>query len=110
MSKKKWKKQPAIQGKLGGCLNCGERPSVLHLEATIAVGFGDACVTCDGERVYEEPKDWGELWTVADAEELAASDPVHDWRIVLHGPLSGRTYQRHSARTWVLIEQNMGFA
>ena len=48
--------------------------------------------------------------TGSKAEELAAADPDHDWRIVLYGPLSGRTYQRHATGEWVLIEQSMGFA
>ena len=46
----------------------------------------------------------------ADAEALAAQDPDHDWRIVLHGPLSGRTYQRHGPGQWMLVEKNEGFA
>lgn len=37
-------------------------------------------------------------------------DRGRDWRIVLEGPLSGRTYQRHGAEQWALVEQNMGFA
>jgi hypothetical protein len=29
---------------------------------------------------------------------------------VLHGPLSGRTYQRHGPGQWMLVERNDGFA
>lgn len=48
--------------------------------------------------------------TGAQAEELAAADPDHDWRIMIYGPLSGRTYQRHAPGSWVMVEQNEGFA
>jgi hypothetical protein len=48
--------------------------------------------------------------TVAQAEELAKADPDHDWRIVLHGPLRGMTYQRHGDTQWMLVEKNEGFA
>ena len=41
--------------------------------------------------------------------KLARSRLV-DWRIVLHGPLSGRTYQRHGPGRWMLVEKSEGFA
>ncbi len=54
---------------------------------------------------------WQGLATDEELEAAwAAADPDHDWRIVLNGPLSGRTYQRHAAGEWALIEQNQGFA
>lgn len=43
------------------------------------------------------------------AEEIAKNDPDHDWRIVLEGQLSGRTYQRHEPGKWALVKQNKGF-
>jgi hypothetical protein len=39
-----WEKLPAIEGKHGGCLNCGPRPSYFPAEGQIAVGFGYAAV------------------------------------------------------------------
>lgn len=102
-------KQPAIDGKLGGCLSCGVRPSFFPADGIIAVGFGYAGLHRDGEPMWTE-QDGQEDMTGEQAEAMAAADPDHDWRIVLEGPLSGRTYQRHAASEWALIEQNMGFA
>ena len=113
MSETTWKKEPAIKGTYGGCLNCGPRPSFFPAEGIIAVGFGYAALLRDGEPVWTEPNtDDGEdeYMTGAQAETMASEDPDHDWRIVLDGPLSGRTYQRHGANEWALIEQNQGFA
>ncbi len=111
MPKKRWKKLPAIEGKHGGCLNCGVRPSTFEPTMHIAVGFGSAVLTKDGRTVWEEDQT-GETEPIdgAEAERRAARDPDHDWRITLDGPLSGRTYQRHGPGLWVLVEQNMGFA
>lgn len=107
-----WEKKPAIEGKHGGCLNCGPRPSFFPADGLIAVGFGYAALHKDGETVWAESSDVDDddLMTGAQAETLAAADPDHDWQIILHGPLSGRTYQRHAANEWALIEQDMGFA
>lgn len=103
--------EPAIEGTHTGCLNCGVRPSFFHPEARIAVGFGCAQLLRDGAVVFDEgSREFEECMTGAEAEALAAQDPDHDWRIVIFGPLSGRTYQRHEAGKWVLIEQNEGFA
>lgn len=75
------------------------------------MGFGMAALTKDDECVWmEQNHEWDECMTVAQAEELAAADPDHDWRIVLHGPLRGSTYQRHGEMQWMLIEKNQGFA
>jgi hypothetical protein len=108
----KWTKQPAVQGTFGGCLNCGPRPDFFPGDGVIAVGFGYAALHRDGEPVWTEDMsdDGGDFMTGARAEELAADDPDHDWQIVLEGPLSGRTYQRHGPNEWVLIAQNLGFA
>lgn len=107
-----WTKLPAIEGKLGGCVNCGVRPSTFEPDMHIAVGFGSAELTRDGVTVFAEDPgaEWEESMTGAQAEKLAAKSPNHDWRISLHGPLSGRTYQRHGKDLWVLVEQNQGFA
>ena len=108
-----WKKLPAIEGKLGGCLNCGPRPSLFPADGLIAVGFGFTGLMKGGECVYDEPhnaKSDDDYMTGAQAETLAAADPDHDWKIVIDGPLSGRTYQRHGPNEWALVEQNHGFA
>jgi hypothetical protein len=90
--------------------------------SVIAVGFGDAHLSKDGEVIWSEleglranPNPTLEelnnlpSFLGSDAEALAIQDPDHDWRIVLNGPLSGRTYQRHGDGQWVLVEQNRGF-
>ena len=108
-----WAKLPAIEGKHGGCLNCGPRPSYFPADGIIAVGFGYAALYRDGEPVYTEPNEAENddaYMTGAQAEAMAAADPDHDWRIVLVSQLSGRTYQRHGPNEWALVEQNMGFA
>ena len=106
-----WKKEPAIEGKHGGCLNCGPRPSLFPPDARIAVGFGGASLTKDGQYVWDEGQhEWEDCMTGAQAEELAAADPDHDWRISLYAPLSDREYQRHGPGQWVLVKQGMGFA
>lgn len=113
MNETTWKKEPAIKVKHGGCLNCGTRQIFFPPSGLIAVGFGYAGLHRDGEPIYTEPNEPesdDEYMTGAKAEELAAADPDHDWRIVMDEPLSGRTYQRHAAGEWVLIEQNQGFA
>jgi hypothetical protein len=70
-----------------------------------------AALMKDGEYVWmEHNHEWDKCMTVAQAEELAAADPDHDWRIVLHGPLRGSTYQRHGEMQWMLVEKNQGFA
>jgi hypothetical protein len=106
------------------CLNCeaaGAMPITFPPDGLIAVGFGFAACTKDGMPVLEEPQlrydgdgepidEELEYPTGADAENLAAADPDHDWRIQLEGPMSGRTYQRQGEGNWVLVEQNGGFA
>lgn len=80
--------------------------------ALIAVGFGSAEVTCDGETVYSEPDNansWDDFWTCADAE-IAAMNREGDWRIMMHAPLWSATYQRKSPGRWVMIESGNGFA
>lgn len=103
-----WTKEKPIKGKIRGCAHnpvYDEAPPYM----LIAVGFGDARVTKDGETVYKEPEYDGWLWDTEEAEKLAAEDPDHDWRIVLYAPLYGRTFQRQDGH-WLLIAENEGFA
>lgn len=44
------------------------------------------------------------------AEGKARQKPDADWRVVLHGPMHGETYQRQGKNRWVLVESNEGFA
>lgn len=96
-----------------GCLCCSTACRIAHADLPIAVGFGSAVLTKNGELIYEETHD-GPIWTVADAEKLAAADPDNDWRILKNGPLHGETFQRHMkgkyAGQWVCIESDNGFA
>ena len=83
------------------------------MKEVIAVGFGDARVTKDGETFYDGEQDWwnrNDAKTVGDIEKIASGDPNHDWRIVMHGPLHGETYQRQGEKNWVCVETNRGFA
>ena len=109
-----WKKLPAIEGGHGGCLCCGFQHEVLPMDAVIGVGFGSAGVSKDGETVWDESRDsngeFDDLLTAEQAEEMAAKDPDHDWRVYLIAPLSERHYQRQGDKHWVLYEKGMGFA
>ena len=105
-----WKKEQPIKGHIRGCA-FNPVYDVAPMGMLIAVGFGQAFVTKDGMKIWNEenidnPED---LWTTQDAENVAAKDPDHDWRIVLYASLYGRTFQRQDGE-WVLIEENQGFA
>lgn len=104
-----FEKLPVLEGGPSGCLCCGPMKSQLCRESIIAVGFGDAHLSRDGEIILSE-NDSEEFHTVAEAEALASADPDRDWRIVLHGPLRGSTYQRQGDMAWMLVEKNQGFA
>jgi len=103
---------PATEGNQPSpCLCCGPRLSHLCEESRIAVGLGFAALTKNGEVIWQEDNhEWNDCMTVAQADKIAAADPLNDWRIVLHGPLRGQTYQRHGDMKWVLVEKNEGFA
>lgn len=88
----------------------GVAENMFPADAEICVGFGYAGVTCDGQPRWQEESDTEDFLTGEQAEAMAALDPDRDWRIVLESPLSGRTYQRHGPKAWVLVEQNQGFA
>ena len=105
-------KLSALSASGNPCLCCPPIPAIAPLRKMIAVGFGDAVVTRDGEEVFDGEAAYrrGKPVTFYKAERMAKRDPDHDWRVVLYGPLHGETYQRHAAKTWVLVENNMGFA
>jgi len=100
-----------IEGGANPCPHCPPIPTQATMEKLIAVGFGCAILTRDGETILdgEDPPN-DEFITFQDAEDLAMADPDHDWQVVLHGPLHGETYQRQGAGVWLCIERNEGFA
>lgn len=100
-----------------GCRFCGIPPTQAPMDKIIAVGFGAAFVSRDGEQVLDGERRMesamegeGGYLTFADAERLAVAEPDHDWRVTLHGPLHGETYQRQGPEVWLCIERNDGFA
>jgi hypothetical protein len=104
--------EPLQEAPHRSCLNCSSGEQVLAMDTPIAVGFGMAELTCDGGCVIDGEafyRDEGIYYLVCDAEELAAADPDHDWRIELHGPGGGRVYQRHDAGRWVYVKRIPGF-
>jgi hypothetical protein len=112
-----WEKAEPYKGTVHhGCLNCVGTHDVAPMDMLIAVGFGSAVATKDGQIVYDEQEamrgggDFDDLATLQQIEDMAVADPDHDWRVVLHGPLRGREYQRHDAAHWVLVDSNQGFA
>ena len=107
-----WKKVEPWTGKIWrGCLNCPPVEQKAPLDTLVAVGFGYAAITRDGEQVYVEPaRPLKRYRRLRSFERMAAKNPEHDWRLILDAPLRGRTYQRHGPGEWVLIESNGGFA
>ena len=109
-----WEKLPAYTGKVyQGCLHASPVEETAPLDTMVAVGFGSALITKDGEVVYSEPSNptsWDDLPELSVCEAMAQADPEHDWRMVLEAPLRGSTYQRQGDERWVLVESTMGFA
>ena len=91
-----------------------EVKKIADMNMRICVGFGEATLRKNGSiEVDGEYLNWhqqGVKFTVADAEDIAAKDPDHDWRIIIHAPLYGEIYQRQGPKLWVCIESNEGFA
>lgn len=108
-----WKKENALiaedEARHGGCLVCPPAYGVAPMGTLIAVGFGDAHISKDGEVVFTE-QDSDEFHYLEEFEVMANGDPDHDWRLVLDAPLHSREYQRHDEEKWVLIKQGVGFA
>ncbi len=113
-------KLPAVDARPNPCLCCPPIRDTLPMSAVVAVGFGDASLTRDGEVLYSEGhagfadetahiRKHDDL-TVEQAEIIALSNEDADWRIHLHGPMHGEVYQRQGRELWVLVEQDRGFA
>ncbi len=93
----------------------GEAPPVLlGMDDMIATGCGvaevtrDGVVVIDGEARGRAAKSWDDFAYGADAEELAAADPDHDWRILIDGPFTSAIYQRKATNEWVRIGAGEG--
>lgn len=112
MTARKGKRLPPLTGAPNPCANCPPIEPTLDMRRRIAVGFGTAALMCDGEEVWSESSDdeYRDCLSVRQAENRARKAPKRDWRIVLHGPLHGETYQRQGRSRWVLVEKNGGFA
>lgn len=109
----KWKKEKPYEGKIHqGCLICAPVIRKAKMYIRVAVGFGDASITKDGEIIFQETSqmEWQDIPTLMKFENMARKDPDHDWRLILYAPLRGSVYQRHGRNEWVLIESNEGFA
>lgn len=84
---------------------------LLPLDAPLAVGAGYAALTRDGVPVYEaECFALEDVWTVRDAERVAAAAPDHDWRIHLVALRDERHYARAADGRWVLYERGYGLS
>jgi len=62
-----------------GCLCCPPVEQIAPMDMVIAVGFGIAQITRDGDFVYSDG-DENDFPTLARFEEMAVADPDHDWR------------------------------
>ena len=78
------------------------------MDLHIPVGYGSSDIMMDGTCIWDENE--GTERTVQDAEDMAAKEPDHDWRIHRYGPMHGETYQRQGPGLWVCVESNQGFA
>jgi hypothetical protein len=93
-----------------GCGTCSTVPvsRVADMDMSICVGFGSAIVTNDGQLFYDGEADLRndtEPKTLAEIETTAKQFPGSDWRVSLHGPLHGETYQRQGKR-WVMRSED----
>jgi hypothetical protein len=101
-----WTKLPAIDP-IRHCNICPPRPRTIPLSALVHPGFGGAYIEKHGED-FDMALEMNA--TVRDAEDFAAGDPDHDWRLTIKAPLYTAVYQRQSEGEWVLVERGEGFA
>ena len=110
---------PAIKGSTS-CLVCGcGAHETFGMNDIVAVGFGSAFVTKDGQPVFDENDEMhaakregreAMLWEGKDCEAAAEKDPDRDWRIHKVAPLYEAEYQRQGPKHWVLVSKGLGFA
>lgn len=111
---KEWTPAPQVGGKVY-CITCGGGRDKSGEDFLIAVGFGSAAATANGALIVDEQEwidgEYGDVEvTLAMVERVAKTRPDADWRIGMHGPLSGQEYQRQGEGQWVLIYRAEGFA
>lgn len=114
----KWEKLPAIERGPVKCTMCGcGAHETLSMERTIAVGFGSAGYSRDGEELWNENEidvddesTDDDYHTVGYVESVAKLQPDHDWRIYFFAPLYEAEYQRQGDGHWVLVRKGDGFA
>lgn len=92
-----------------GCLNCGSKPIRVKMNARMHAGFGVTALVRDGEWV-ESHYDYETCPTFMHFENVARKDADRVWCVVVDGPLSDVTYQRHGRNEWVAVKKGMGFA
>lgn len=102
----RWRKLPPIDP-IQHCNICPPKPQTIPLDALAHPGFGAAYVEKHGEN-FSMSLD--EDATVRDAEDFAAGDPDHDWRLTINAPLYAAVYQRQGDGEWVLVDRGKGFA
>ena len=112
---KPWEPQAPVEGKVYCNICCGGRDKSGE-DFLVAVGFGSADVSASGAHIISE-QEWidadeyeGEEVTLSLVERVAKVRPELDWRIHMHGPLSGQEYQRHGDGRWALVHRDEGFA
>lgn len=86
-------------------MHCDSKYDTAAMDMIIAVGFGIAYVSKNGQIIYDEKlvENGRDFWTTQDAENEARKDPDNDWRIVLSDSLIIREYQRQGDNNWVLV-------
>jgi len=106
-----FEKLPAVEGSVA-CLTCGcGARSDLDLDRQIAVGFGNAGYSRDGQELWSEQEaENGNYHTVGYVESIAKLQANHDWRIYFFAPLYEAEYQRQGDVVWVLVRKSKGFA
>lgn len=109
--KKNWKKK-GIEAGHAGCLCCPGNVELLPLSTVLYQGFGGYCVLKDGKIIHSDDpkKEMKEFKKLQYFEDMAKSDPLHDYRVTLDLPLRDAVYQRHDDDKWVLIKSGEGFA
>ena len=94
-----------------GCDICSPATHVLEMNRILCVGFGSCNASKDGEFVYDEQDIKDDKYPTAQyLEDMANSDPDHDWRVSFFTPLHDEVYQRQGEGYWVMIESGPGLA
>lgn len=87
-----------------------------NMDDVIAVGFGVAQVThngeeiFDGERIFKSAESDDDLLTFRKAETAAAANPDGTWEVLLLAPLGMQKFRREAPDRWRLVEAGKGFA